>query len=161
MSSFFARIVFITIVASYCADALAAEIRLSPYKEKNYYPWAVFLSQGPIRWTSPSPRTRGQNLRSIGHAYRLVQLVHEIYDTILVEEVAVGEEGCCKRVTGISVVDLDALVTAFEMNGEVNGFEFVEWDTSATFRFKFKGRKFIATVLNRSRLSVTEEKILK
>src|SRR5438046_10151837 len=80
------------------AAADGAEVRVSPWKNRAYYAWIVFLSEGPIMWRSMPPKAAGEEPDSVGRAYRVVQLVSEIYDTILIEEVTLGNEGCCKKI---------------------------------------------------------------
>jgi hypothetical protein len=137
-------------------DALAAEVRVSPWQNRDYYARIVFLSEGPITWRSTPPKTAGEEPTSVGRAYRVVHLISEIYDTVLVEEVTLGNEGCCKKVRGVSRVDLDGFAKAFGFVGEISGFEFVKWESETSFRFRFKGREFKATGLGNSRLTISE-----
>ncbi|TMI24027.1 hypothetical protein E6H36_09325 [Candidatus Bathyarchaeota archaeon] len=137
-------------------EVQAAEIRVSARKNHDYYAWIVFLSEGPITWRSIPPKTAGEDPKSVGRAYRIVQLVSEIYDTILVEEVTLGNEGCCKKVSGVSEVDLDGFTKAFGFVGEISGFTFVKWESPTSFRFRFREREFVAAGLGRSSLTISE-----
>jgi hypothetical protein len=85
-----------------------------------------------------------------------VHLVSEIYDTVLIEEVTFGSEGCCKKVRNVRKVDLEAFAKAFDMVGEISGFEFLNWGVDDSFRFRFKGREFHASGLGKSPLTISE-----
>ena len=58
----------------------------------DYYPWITFLSQGPIDWFATDESAPVQ-----GRAYRLVITTSEIYNTVYIEMVTFGGEGCCKK----------------------------------------------------------------
>src|SRR2546428_10411815 len=113
MRSLSAAIIVLLVLTCLSLDALAAEVRVSPWKNRGYYASIVFLSEGPIAWRSTPPKSEGEEPNSVGHAYRVVQLVSEIYDTILLEEVTLGNEGCCKKIIRVSKVDLDGFAKAF------------------------------------------------
>ena len=156
MRSLSAAIIVLLVLTCLSLDALAAEVRVSPWKNRDYYASIVFLSEGPITWRSTPPKTAGEEPTSVGRAYRVVQLISEIYDTLLVEEVTLGNEGCCKKVRGVSRVDLDGFAKAFGFVGEISGFEFVKWESQTSFRFRFKGREFKVTGLGNSNLTISE-----
>lgn len=156
MRSVSAGLVSLVVLAWLSPDAQAAEIRVSPWKSRDYYASIVFLSEGPITWRSMPPKVAGEEPKSVGRAYRIVQLVSEIYDTILIEEVTLGNEGCCRKVRGVSQIDLDGFVKAFGFAGEISGFQFVKWESESSFRFRFKDREFTAAGLGKSRLTISE-----
>ena len=151
-----AAIISLLALAWLSSHALAAEVRVSPWKSRDYYASIVFLSEGPITWRSTPPKTVGEDPTSVGRGYRVVQLISEIYDTLLVEEVTLGDEGCCKKVMRVSRVDLDGFAKAFGFIGEISGFEFVKWESETSFRFRFKGREFKATGLGNPKLTISE-----
>ncbi len=146
----------LSVVAGLSAGAFAAEVRLLPEKGKDGYAWIVFLSRGPITWTSRPPKTPGDEPLATGRAYRVVQLVSEIYDTVLIEEISLGNEGCCVRVEKVRRVDLDGFAKSFGFIGEIAGFTFLGWDSATSFRFRFHDREFIATGADKPRLVVNE-----
>ena len=136
--------------------ALAAEIDLLPVQHTDYYQRIVFLSLGPIRWTSTPPLAPGQEPESFGRAYRVVQLISEIYDSVLIEEITMGNEGFDKKVKSVRYVDLDEFAKAFHFVGEIAGFRFVRWDSPTSFRFRFRDREFRAAGLDGSRIQIDE-----
>jgi len=155
-----ASFVLVVVLVWPAHHAAAAEVRMSPWKDRDYYAWIVFLSEGPTMWREiPSPN-RSEGPKSVGRAYRVVQLVSEIYDTILVEEVTFGHEGCCKKVRSVTKIDLDAFAKAFGFVGEISGFEFIQWGSGTSFLFRFKGRLFLATGLGKPALTVSESETL-
>ena len=103
-----------------------------------------------------APATSNQDPKSVGRAYRVVQLVSEIYDTVLIEEVALGHEGCCVKVKAVRRVDLDGFAKTFGFIGEIAGFRFLSWESGTSFRFRFHDREFIAAGLHKPRLAVDE-----
>jgi hypothetical protein len=90
------------------------------------YAWIVFLSEGPITWRELPTKGEGKDPNTTGRAYRIVQPVSEIYDTILLEGVIIGNEGCCKKVRKVAQVDLEGFAKALGFNGEIGEFEFVK-----------------------------------
>src|SRR2546427_9071372 len=122
MRSLSAAIIVLLVLTCLSLDALAAEVRVSPWKNRDYYASIVFLSEGPITWRSTRPKTAGEEPTSVGRAYRVVQLISEIYDTLLVEEVTLGNEGCCNKVRGVSRGDLDGVAKALGSMGASSGF---------------------------------------
>ena len=58
----------------------------------NYYPWIVQLSQSPIDWFASDVNAKVQ-----GKAYRVVILIEDIYNSVFIEQVTFGTEGCCKK----------------------------------------------------------------
>jgi hypothetical protein len=80
----------------------------------------------------------------------------EIYDTILVEEITLGPEGCCKKVARVSRLDLGRFAKLFGFVGEISGFEFVKWESDTSFRFRFQERQFRAVGLGNSDLTISE-----
>ena len=151
-------IVLLSLAIAGCLStvAFAAEVRLLPDKAKDYYAWIVFLSRGPIKWTSTPPAVPGDDPKSTGQAYRVVQLVSEIYDTVLIEEITLGNEGCCVKVKTVRRVDLDGFAKTFGFIGEIAGFRFLDWESGTSFRFRFHEREFIAIGLDEPRLVVNE-----
>jgi len=146
----------LALASCFIPSASAAQVRLLPGTATDYYAWIVFLSQGPIRWTSKPSSTPGQEPESFGRAYRVVQLTSEIYDTVLIEEITMGNEGFGKKVKAVRQVDLDGFVKSFGFVGEIAGFTFVRWESPTSFRFRFKGREFSVDGLDGSRLRVDE-----
>jgi hypothetical protein len=141
-----------------CHAVQAAEIRVSPWKDRNYYAWIVFLSEGPIEWREIPAKAEGEDPKSVGRAYRVVQLVSEIYDTVLIEEISLGDEGCCKKIGRVSKMDLDSFAKAFGFGGEISGFKFIKWESETSFRFRFHEREFLASGLGKPSLTVSENK---
>jgi hypothetical protein len=86
----------------------------------------------------------------------VVHLVYEIYDTVLIEEVTLGSEGCCKKVRSVRKVDLDAFSKAFGMGGDISGFTFLNWGLENSFRFRVQGREFEASGLGKATLTISE-----
>jgi hypothetical protein len=84
----------------------------------DYYPWVTFLSEGPIDWFSNDESAPVQ-----GRAYRLVITTSEIYNTVYIEMVTFGGEGCCKKLKSVRKFDIAYFCKTFNFIGEQTGFE--------------------------------------
>ena len=91
-----AIIMVLTILFSQRVFAQEIEVLTQTAKYANHYPWITFLSEGPIDWFENDETAKVQ-----GRAYRVVVLTSEIYNTIYLEEITLGREGCCKRLAQI------------------------------------------------------------
>jgi hypothetical protein len=130
---------------------LAQEIEVPTQTEKSadYYPWITFLSEGPIDWFEKDETAKVQ-----GRAFRVVVLTSEIYNTIYLEEITLGREGCCKRLIKIRKFNLEIFAKGFGFIGELSGFEVIRWVTPTSFEFRFQERSFMMSEINRPRVKV-------
>ena len=83
-----------------------------------------------------------------GQTLRLVVYRSEIYQSLVVETVTTGLEGCCTKVAQSRAMDLHAFAAHFGFKGELAGFAFTDWTSPRAFRFTFKRKPFSATVSN-------------
>lgn len=126
-------------------------IPTTPRKDQDYYHWITALSSGPIQWT-----TIEQSDRSRGRAYRVVVLTSEIYDTVLLEEITLGDEGCCVALGAVRELDLRALAMHFGLRGEISGFRLTRWVGPDSFEFQLHRRKFRAGGIGADSVTVQE-----
>jgi hypothetical protein len=115
----------------------------------DYYPWVTFLSQGPIDWFE-----KNENAKVQGRAYRVAILVSEIYNTVFLEEVALGSEGCCKKLSRSRQFDLKAFAASYGFKGELSAFEFVRWLSPTSFVFRYRDRNFVMSAINKVQVKV-------
>jgi hypothetical protein len=115
----------------------------------NYYPWITFLSEGPTDWFE-----KNENAKVQGRAFRVAILVSEIYNTIYLEEVTLGSEGCCKKLSRSRRFDLKGFASAFGFAGELSGFEFVRWLSPTSFVFRYRERNFVMSAINKAEVKV-------
>ena len=115
----------------------------------DYYPWITFLSQGPIDWFE-----KNENAKVQARAYRVAVLVSEIYNTVYLEEVTFGSEGCCKKLSRSRRFDLKGFASAFGFTGELSGFEFVRWVNPTSFVFRYHERNFVMSAINKTEVKV-------
>lgn len=115
----------------------------------NYYPWITFLSQGPTDWFE-----KNENAKVQGRAYRVAILVSEIYNTVYLEEVTFGSEGCCKKLSRSRRFDLKGFALAFGFAGELSGFEFVGWLGPTSFVFRYRERNFVMSAISKAEVKV-------
>lgn len=131
-------------------SAVADPVGVSTEPAKaNYYPWVTFLSQGPIDWFE-----RNENAKVQGRVYRVAILVSEIYSTVYLEEVTLGSEGCCKKLSRSRRFDLKGFASAFGFDGELSGFEFVRWLGPTSFVFRYRERNFVMSAINKAEVKV-------
>ena len=136
-----ALLVFALTAGATFAETVA--IRTTPAKA-NYYPWITYLSQGPIDWFE-----KNENAKVQGRAYRVVILVSEIYNTVFLEQVTFGTEGCCKKLSHSRRFDLKTFAEKFGFAGELSGFEFVRWLSPTSFVFQYQERNFVISAINK------------
>jgi len=115
----------------------------------DYYPWITFLSEGPIDWFAKDESAPVQ-----GRAYRLVITTSEIYNTVYIEMVTLGGEGCCKKLKSVRKFDLDTFCKAFNFIGEQAGFELVEWLNETSLVFRYQERDFVMSDIGKERVRV-------
>jgi hypothetical protein len=89
---------------------------------------------------------------------RVVVTRSEIYDSVYIEEVTFGEEGCCARVSAVRSIDMAAFQESFGMHGEVAGFQFDRWLSPSSFGFTFKRRRFVLSNAGLPNVSILETK---
>ena len=127
--------------------AQAFEAPLSSHPGKDGYAAIEFMSAAPsstladIAEEMPASAPRDQR-------FRLVVYRSEIYQSLAIEKITTGLEGCCTKLAQSRSVDLQAFATHFGFKGELSGFAFGEWTSPNSFGFNFRGKPFAATVLN-------------
>jgi hypothetical protein len=130
--------------------AQAFEAPLAASSAKNNYAEIEFMSAArsstlaPVAEELPAATPREQ-------ALRLVVYRSEIYQSLAIETITTGLEGCCAKVDASRTMDLQAFATHFGFKGELAGFAFSGWTSPNAFRFTFNGKPFSATVLNRGK----------
>jgi hypothetical protein len=127
--------------------AQAFEAPLTASTAKKNYAAIEFMSAAqsftlaPVAEELPAATPREQTLRLV--VYR-----SEIYQSLMIETITTGLEGCCTRLDASRILDLQAFATHFGFKGELTGFAFSGWTSPTAFRFTFNGKPFSAIVLN-------------
>jgi hypothetical protein len=132
--------------------ACAAESRIptKPADTTDYYPWIRELSSGPAKWQDES-----ESDASAGQMNRVAVLVSEIFNTVLLEELTFGDEGCCATIRRVRELDLEAFVRRFGFQGEISGFQLGPWLGPDAIQFSFKERRFRLDGLGRDTVCVS------
>jgi hypothetical protein len=115
------------------------------------YPWISFLSLGPYEWLE-----KPQTPEIHGRAYRIVVTTSEIYDKVYVEEITVGDEGCCQRVRKTRQFDLNAFAKKYRFFGEQSGFKFLRWTGAKSFEFKYQGHTFTMSHIDKDNVTINQ-----
>lgn len=117
------------------ANGQTVELELMPVN-KDYYAWITSLNEGPVNWLDePDGEIEGR-------AYRTCITTSEIYNSLYIEEVTFGTEGCCKQIASKKELDLYELFIKFGLTGEVANIEFSKWINKSTFQLQIKGQSF-------------------
>ena len=78
----------------------------------------------------------------------------EIYQSLVIEIVTTGLEGCCAVVAERRAIDLAAFAKHFGFQGESAGFVFDGWTSPQSFRFTYDGKPFQATIIKNNRIVI-------
>ena len=119
--------------------------------QTDYYPWISQFSAGPFATTDTPGITA---LR-----YRAIVTISEIYSTLYVEAVAVGQEGCCMRILWARRVDL-ALPPSGRLRGlpgrSMRGLVLHEWTSPNSFVLTIRDRRYEAVIGGEEEFSVRD-----
>ena len=140
------------LIPSFCL-AQAFEAPLALVKDRGNYPAIEFMSaaqSSSLASTSNSEDLPPTNPQA--QTIRLVVYRSEIYQSLVIETLTTGLEGCCVKVAQTRSIDLAAFAAHFGFKGEVAGFEFISWSSPQSFRFTYKGKPFHAKVTNDKRI---------
>ena len=131
------------------------EAPLTAVKSKSSYPAIEFMSAGKSL-ALPSAGDTEALPPATPQAKTLRVVVHrsEIYQSLVIETLTTGLEGCCAKVAQTRSFDLESFAAHFGFKGEVHGFVFSGWTSPQSFRFTYKGKPFHATVANSGRMRV-------
>ena len=140
-------LLFLTLIPS-AAFADPVVIKTTP-ANTNYYPWIVQLSQSPIDWVEGDVNAKIQ-----GRAYRVVILLEDIYNSVFIEQVTFGTEGCCKKVSSVRRFDIKTFSAKFGLIGEISGFRFIRWLSPTSFIFLYKDLLFVMTEIDEPEVKV-------
>lgn len=108
-------------------------------------PLAIALSEDPEQVSVETPQAR---------SLRVVVYRSEIYQSLVIETLTTGLEGCCGQITRRQSVDLEAFASYFGLHGEVSGFVFSNWVSPQSFAFTYYGVPFSATVMNDDQIQI-------
>ena len=133
------------LLAPCLSHAQAFETKLTPAGKSDYASiefmsaaQASALQSVPEESPAADPRDR---------TLRLVVYRSEIYQSVAIETITTGLEGCCTKLAASRLIDLQAFATHFGFKGELNGFVFSGWSSPNSFRFTFRDVPFSAVVL--------------
>jgi hypothetical protein len=115
----------------------------------DYYPWITKMEIGPIDWVYESEDVAGR-------AYRVVVTTSEIYNSMYFEEITIGDEGCCVKVSSTRMFEIEQFAKKAGLKGELASLRFVEWLSPTSFKFKFHNRSFILRNVEKKIVSVME-----
>ncbi|TYQ26285.1 hypothetical protein PseudUWO311_12200 [Pseudanabaena sp. UWO311] len=141
-------VLFLSLIPS-AAFAEPIVIKTAPAANTNYYPWIVQLSQSPTDWFESDV-----NAKVKGRAYRVVVLLEDIYNSVFIEQVTFGIEGCCKKVSSVRRFDIKNFSAKFGFAGEISGFRFMRWLSPTSFIFRYKDRLFVMTAIDKLEVTV-------
>jgi len=88
---------------------------------------------------------------------RVVVYRSEIYQSLVVETLTTGMEGCCSKVARRQSIDLEGFAAHFGFRGEISGFSFSGWSSHNSFRFTYQGAPFHATLQSDDRIHIERD----
>ena len=149
-------VLLILLLSPSVAFAQAYEAALKPVRPGANYASIEFLARAravDLPLTSKEYESLPEAMPR-SKALRLVVYRSEIYQSLVIETVTEGVEGCCSRVASARAFDLEAFASHFGFKSEVTGFSFAGWTSPTSFRFTYQGKPFKATVLNASTIRI-------
>ena len=148
-------LLFALLLAPGLGLAQSFEAPLTASKAKTSYAAIEFMSAAQSSALRPVPEELPASVPR-DQALRLVVYRSEIYQSVVIETITTGLEGCCTKVAQSRAMDLQAFATHFGFKGELSGFAFSGWTSPTAFRFTFRGEPFSANVFNGGREVRTE-----
>jgi hypothetical protein len=110
--------------------------------DQDYYAWITSLNESPINWLKKSEN----DIR--GRAYRICITTSEIYNSLYIEEVTFGSEGCCKKILSKKELDLYELFKEYQIRGEVTNVKFLKWIDATTCQLTIKDKIYSVSNLD-------------
>ncbi len=109
------------------------------------YPWITQLEQGATDWDTHI-------------AFRVVVQTEETFNSVFLEKITFGDEGCCTKVASTREFDLRGFAEVFAIKGTLSGFEFVSWNSTTSFMFRIQKRTFRLSNIQNQKVEVEEIK---
>lgn len=135
------------------AAAQAFESALTPVTARSSYATIEFMSAGDSA-ALPSVANADSPNSPQAESLRVVVYRSEIYQSLVLETLTTGFEGCCSKVAASRSIDLAAFAAHFGFKGELSGFVFSGWSSPSSFRFTYRGEPFHATVIKGTRIRI-------
>ena len=128
-------------------------------KTADYYVWITALSPGEKIWTNISEEDHERlGEKAIdARQFRVAVTTSEIYNSVYLEEITHGPEGCCLKFAKIRKLDLHDMQKKFKLQGELSGFEVSCWTSPTSFKFKIHNRTFELSDLDKPKVYIEEE----
>ncbi len=130
--------------------AQAKPIPTTPREFQDYYAAVTAISAGPVEWVE------APTVQVVGRFHRAVVITSEIYTTLFVEQVTLGEELCCKEVAWARQVTMFRLASAFGLRGELTDLVVGDWRSPGSFEFTLHDRWFLVTIGEGTDLLIAE-----
>lgn len=86
----------------------------------------------------------------------MVITTSEIYNSVYIEEITRGPEGCCLELREARKIDLEEFRNKFSLIGETSGFRVLGWNSPRSFNFSIHDRKFKVTKVGSASIDITE-----
>ncbi len=117
-----------------------------------YYPWITQLSFGPRSWVGTEETDEIQAVR-----HRVAVTTSEIYNSLHMERITWGMEGCCAEVQWSYSWRMWEMSDWFGIRGEVSGVVVTGWRGANEFVFSLHGRRFVVAVGEGPRFTIEEQ----
>jgi hypothetical protein len=115
------------------------------------YSSIVFLTEGEVRWLdTPVGEIEGIS-------YRVIITRSDIYNSLFIEKITYGTEGCCKNIVSTKEIPVNELFKLFSITGEHAGVKFVEWIDSASFVISIYDRSYNVLVKGDRSVKISQQ----
>lgn len=134
-------VIALSVFTTIAASAQEVSIKTTDVSKENYYNIITYLNEG-------EPTDNGK-------VYRVVISTSEIYDSLIIETLTMGEEGGNVKVINRRKVDLENLWSVFHLTGEISGLKFIKWINPTSFSLKIANKIFVFKNINLTSLKVS------
>jgi len=117
---------------------------LQPIKSPVYYASVVDLSIGPVEWVDFDETTDEEELPPEivrGRFFRIAVTTSEEMRSYYIEQITIGDEGCCIEIASISEIDIYDLERRLKLPTWPS-LEPVRWTSPTSYIFEAKDRRF-------------------
>ena len=142
MKALLSATIGLLLAGSHAGAQAPITLPLQPRDSADYYPWIEQSLAAPTEWVVSDKD------ESTGVRWRLVVLRSEIYVSLFLERVTLGEEGCCMRLDLVRELDIERAARHFGMRGEISQFGSLVAVAPRAFRFQLQGMPLLLTVIS-------------
>lgn len=141
---------FILVLFSFTTNVSGQTFEFSTKKvQKDYYVALTSLTESPVHWLDePEGKVKGT-------AHRICIATSEIYNSLYIERVTLGQVGCCKSIVESRELDLFQVFEKFGLTGEISGITFNQWIDSSSCDIMIGEKSYRLSQLEKEKIKVS------